>query len=263
MRCPSVPWSRRRSCCSAGSTSSSGSGRCCGPAPFADFADFDHHLHFLHDVGAFQIGLGVMLFLALIWRDAVAVVLAAFLVGNTIHAVNHAVDLDNGGRTTDPWFLGALSLVAAVAFVQRYRRLDHVLGRVGTAADTPELRRFLRQKTVSLTSYRRDGRPVPTPVSIAVDGDRAFVRSYEKAWKTRRIGNNPTIEIAPSTRKGTPTGPAATARARRLTGVDAKRAAWLLRRKYPLLHGLIVPLSHRTMRAKTGRTIHFEVAIDE
>jgi hypothetical protein len=26
---------------------------------------FDHHVHFLHDVGAFQIGLGVMLLLAL------------------------------------------------------------------------------------------------------------------------------------------------------------------------------------------------------
>ena len=32
-----------------------------------------------------------------------------------------------------------------------------------------------------LTTYKRDGTPVPTPVSIAFDGDRAFFRSYDQA----------------------------------------------------------------------------------
>jgi len=40
-------------------------------------------------------------------------------------------------------------------------------------------------KTVLLTTYKRDGTPVGTPVSIAFDGDRAFFRSYDKAWKTK------------------------------------------------------------------------------
>lgn len=31
---------------------------------------------------------------------------------------------------------------------------------------------FVRQNTVLLTSYKRDGTPVGTPVHIAVDGDR-------------------------------------------------------------------------------------------
>jgi PPOX class probable F420-dependent enzyme len=193
--------------------------------------------------------------------DRATVALAAFLVGNTIHAVNHALDLDHGGRASDPWLLAVLSLAAAGAFVLRYRQLGHILGRTATGPSTPELMRFVRQKTISLTSYRKDGRPVSTPVSIAVDGDRAIVRSYERAWKTRRLANNPTIEIAPSTAKGTPTGPAVTGRARRLTGVESQHAARLLRRKYPLLHGLVVPLTHRTRRAKTGRTVHFEVTM--
>ena len=38
-------------------------------------------------------------------------------------------------------------------------------------------------KTVLLTTYKRDGTPVDTAVSIAFDGDRAFFRSYDKAWK--------------------------------------------------------------------------------
>jgi hypothetical protein len=35
-------------------------------------------------------------------------------------------------------------------------------------------------KTMLLTSYKRDGSPVGTPVSVAFDGDRAFFRSYDR-----------------------------------------------------------------------------------
>ena len=64
-----------------------------------------------------------------------------------------------------------------------------------------------------LTTYKRDGTPVPTPVSIAFDGDRAFFRSYDQAWKTRRLRNNARVEIAPATLRGKPTGAAIEARA--------------------------------------------------
>lgn len=57
-------------------------------------------------------------------------------------------------------------------------------------------------KTILLTSYKRDGTPIGTPVSVAFDGDRAFFRSYDKAWKTKRVRNNPQVEVAPSTLRG-------------------------------------------------------------
>jgi PPOX class probable F420-dependent enzyme len=60
-------------------------------------------------------------------------------------------------------------------------------------APTPVLEPFVRQKTVLLTTYRRDGTPVGTPVNIAVDGDRAFVRTFDTAWKLKRIRNNPVV----------------------------------------------------------------------
>lgn len=84
------------------------------PHSFAEFAAFPVHVHFLHDLGAFQIGLGVTLLLALIWRDALSTVLAGFLVGNTIHALNHALDLDLGGQPRDAWLLAAVSIIVAV-----------------------------------------------------------------------------------------------------------------------------------------------------
>lgn len=66
------------------------------PNSFADAVGFDAHRHFLHDVDAFQLGLGVILLLALIWADALATALAGFIVANTVHTVNHIVDLGGG-----------------------------------------------------------------------------------------------------------------------------------------------------------------------
>jgi PPOX class probable F420-dependent enzyme len=230
----------------------------CWPRDFAEAVRFDYSEHFLHDAGAFQIGLGLGLLLALVWRDALATVLAAFLVSNTLHAFNHAIDLDIGGRDSDPWFIGVLSALVAVALWLRLRQLGYVAGYV-TPATTPALAPFVEQKTVLLTSHRRNGTPVPTPVSLAVDGDHAVFRSYEKAGKTRRLRNDPMVEVAPSTGRGTPTGPAIRARTRRLEGGEAAQAARLLRRKHPGLQGVLVPLTHRIARRKTGRTVHFEL----
>jgi PPOX class probable F420-dependent enzyme len=228
------------------------------PGSFAEAVKFPEHTHFLHDVGSFQIGIGVTLALAVLWRDALAVVLTGFLVGNTIHAANHAVDLDLGGRDSDPWLLGLLSLLVAVALVRRLRQLHYVVGRVEPSCEL-RLTPFVEQKTALLTTFRRDGTPVPTPLSVAVEGAHAYVRTYEKAGKTKRLRNNRHVELTASTTRGTPTGAPVPAEARRLDAVEDRHAARLLRRKHPLLHGILVPLLHRVGRAKTGHTVHFEL----
>ncbi len=115
---------------------------------------------------------------------------------------------------------------------------------------------FARQRTVLLTTFRRDGTPVRTPVSVAVDGDRAFIRSWDTAGKVKRIRTDPHVTIAPCTTSGRPTGPPVPARARLLTGEESARAGRLLAGKYSLLHGLLVPLVHR-LRGNT--TTHIEL----
>ena len=112
------------------------------------------------------------------------------------------------------------------------------------------------QKTVLLTTFKRDGTGVPTPVHIAVEGDRAFVRTWDTTWKLKRIRNNPEVEVAPCTVGGRPTGPAIRARARVLGGEEAAHAAELLARKYPLLHGVLIPLVHRL---RGNQTMHVEL----
>jgi hypothetical protein len=92
------------------------------PRSFARFVAFPYHEHFLHDLGAFQVGIGVTLLLALVWRDAAAVALTGFLVANSLHAVSHAVDQELGGRASDPYVIGAVSLLVAAALVLRLRQ---------------------------------------------------------------------------------------------------------------------------------------------
>lgn len=121
---------------------------------------------------------------------------------------------------------------------------------------SPALESLARQWAVLLTTYRGDGSPVGTPVNIAVDGDRAFVRTWDTAGKLKRIRNNPEVEVAPSTARGAPTGPGIQARARVLDGAESTRAGRAIARKHPLLHGFLVPLIHR-LRGDT--TMHIEL----
>ncbi|MEV4619108.1 PPOX class F420-dependent oxidoreductase [Asanoa sp. NPDC049573] len=228
------------------------------PGSFASFVNFPPSEHFVHDAGAFQLGLGAALLLALVWADGFTVALGGYLAGGVAHTASHIADRNLGGATGQTVLVAVAAVLAAVALLERWRQLGWVLGRVD-GSPAPAWAPFVRQKTVALTTYRRAGTAVTTPVSIVVAGERAFVRSYGKAWKTRRIRNNPAVLVAPSTIRGVPTGPAVHAVAHRLTGADNVAAARALRAKYPLLHGVLVPLTHRLGRRTTGRTVHFEL----
>jgi PPOX class probable F420-dependent enzyme len=123
-----------------------------------------------------------------------------------------------------------------------------------TATDL--LRRFADQPTILLTTFRRDGTPVGTPVSIAVEGDHGYIRTYASSGKFKRIRKNPRVEIAPSTFRGHVTGPAIRGEVRVLDGVEAEHARALIERKHAWLHGRLVPLAHRL----TGkRTVYLEL----
>ncbi|WP_414166506.1 PPOX class F420-dependent oxidoreductase [Streptoverticillium reticulum] len=122
----------------------------------------------------------------------------------------------------------------------------------------PDLAPFVKQRVVLLTTYKRDGTPVGTPVNIAVDGDHAYIRTFGAAWKAKRMRNNPEVEIRPSTMRGAPTGPPLSARARLVEqgSAENRHAAKCLARKHPFLHGVLVPLTHRIKR---DRTLHYEL----
>lgn len=116
---------------------------------------------------------------------------------------------------------------------------------------------FTAQKTVVLTTYRRDGTPVPTPVHIVVDGDHAHFRTPSTAGKVKRLRRNADVEIAPSTFRGRLVGPAMLARARLLSEEESRPVRRALARKYPIMQGFVVPLVHRFVYR--CRTLHYEL----
>jgi uncharacterized membrane protein len=75
--------------------------------------------HFVHDFGAFQIGFGVALLLAVRMRDAL-VALAGAGVGAALHFVAHIIDHGDGGRSSDPYLLGVVAALMLVAAALRW-----------------------------------------------------------------------------------------------------------------------------------------------
>ena len=55
---------------------------------------------------------------------------------------------------------------------------------------------------VSLTTFRRNGEPVPTPVWIARDGDDLVVITVDQLGKTKRLAHTTRIELRPCDIRG-------------------------------------------------------------
>jgi PPOX class probable F420-dependent enzyme len=120
----------------------------------------------------------------------------------------------------------------------------------------PTLERFVKARQVLLTSYRKDGTPVGTPVNMAVVGPVGYARTWETSGKFKRIRRNPQVEIAPCTGRGKPTGEPLRMTARILEGEEAERAARAIEAKHPILQGRVVPWYHRR---KSLVTTHIEL----
>jgi hypothetical protein len=80
-----------------------------------------YNRHLIHDIGAFQVGLGAALFAAISWSDSLGAALAGVGAGSALHAVAHWWDRDLGGKSSDPYVISALAVVILVAAVARSR----------------------------------------------------------------------------------------------------------------------------------------------
>jgi PPOX class probable F420-dependent enzyme len=58
------------------------------------------------------------------------------------------------------------------------------------------------EKFVSLTTFKKDGTAVATPMWLGRDGDHLFVWTPADSWKAKRAKNNPRVVLVPSGRFG-------------------------------------------------------------
>ena len=68
----------------------------------------------------------------------------------------------------------------------------------------PTFADLTKSQYVLLTTFTKDGRPKPTPVWAASDGDRLLVITQEKSWKVKRIRNTPRVTLAVCDLRGSP-----------------------------------------------------------
>ena len=53
-----------------------------------------------------------------------------------------------------------------------------------------------KSEYILLTTFTKDGRPKPTPIWAAPDGDRLLVITEGDSWKVKRIRNTPRVTLA-------------------------------------------------------------------
>ena|ERR1700739_3031341 len=91
---------------------------------------------------------------------------------------------------------------------------------------------ILHRKYISLTTFRKAGSGVATPVWFGEEDGKLYVMTMSNSGKAKRIGNNPQVRVAPCAVRGKVTGPDFAATARLLPKEDFARARKTITRKY-------------------------------
>jgi hypothetical protein len=113
-------------------------------------------------------------------------------------------------------------------------------------------------KYVLLTTFRKDGTPVSTPVWGVARDDKLYVWTETGSWKVKRIRRNPAVTVQACDMRGKTTrGTVVEGSARLLDAIDTERVRGWVRRKYWLTAPLLILASNLT-RGKDG-TIGIEI----
>src|SRR5262252_412876 len=88
------------------------------------------------------------------------------------------------------------------------------------------------QKYISLTTFRKTGVGVPTPVWFGEDNGKLYVMTRSDMGKAKRIRNNSQVKVAPCSIRGKVTGPEFSATARILPPEEHQHARKAINHKY-------------------------------
>jgi uncharacterized protein len=115
----------------------------------------------------------------------------------------------------------------------------------------------IKSKYVSLTTFTKDGRPKPTPIWIAPDGDRALVITEKNSWKVKRIRNTPRVTLAVCDMRGKVKGEPVEAVAAVLDDAQTERVYAAIGKRYGLIGHVFNFFSK--LRGGTKRTVGLEL----
>jgi PPOX class probable F420-dependent enzyme len=98
---------------------------------------------------------------------------------------------------------------------------------------------FLKKHNyISLTTFRKSGVAVPTPVWFTLKDDKFYVVTSLSTGKVKRIRNNPRVQVAPSDFKGKIKGETFFAQARFMPAEEYDKIERLFKKKYGIQYWL-------------------------
>jgi uncharacterized protein len=103
----------------------------------------------------------------------------------------------------------------------------------GGATNATALDQLAKSSNVSLTTYRRDGTPIATPVGGVVSDGTLYILSYADTGKLKRLRRDPRVIVAPCNSAGTvaPGAPRLEGTGRLLDPEGTRKAYRLMARK--------------------------------
>jgi uncharacterized protein len=123
-----------------------------------------------------------------------------------------------------------------------YLRMRHRDAWSSAAAGTIEPEQGLESlrghKYCLLTTFRKSGEPIPTPVWFGVANGKVYFRTEAAVGKVKRIRSNPRVRVAPCTFRGKPLGAPAEASAHVLEAHESERAERAIAANYGLFRRL-------------------------
>jgi len=125
-----------------------------------------------------------------------------------------------------------------------------------------QVERLASGKYLSLTTFKKDGSPVATPVWVARDGDELVVITEAGSGKAKRIKNSGRVELAPCDMRGKKTGASVTGVAHLTDSSNTNYIAAQIQRKYGLAYRAIGWLEKLRRRESSG-SVGIRITVDE
>ncbi|WP_410643037.1 PPOX class F420-dependent oxidoreductase [Amycolatopsis sp. lyj-346] len=126
---------------------------------------------------------------------------------------------------------------------------------------TSETDRLAAERYVVLTTFRRDGRAVPTPIWVAGADGELLLTSVRVAGKVKRIRNDGRVEVQACDVRGKKThGAKVSGQARLLDDAGTEQARRAIARKYGIVGRVTMFFSK--LRGPADRTIGIAVKMD-
>ncbi len=126
-----------------------------------------------------------------------------------------------------------------------------------------ELERLAAARYLSLTTFRRDGTPVSTPVWLARDDDRLCVITEAESGKAKRLRHTARVELAPCTARGDETGPRAQGEAVLTDAAGTVRVRAAVARRYGWQFRVFDLLGRLRRRGRTAAQVGIVITVHE